>query len=280
VDFLSASHANILIATNHYNLTKLKIQTEISSPSLNHKPGQNWPTPKRGRVRQVRADGKSWSQIYHELGVPKSSAQRICRAKSSRTTRKGKQYKKKLLNQRHIRQIFRYISENYTTRRMTFEQVRSALNIPASARTIRRELRKAGYQRCIACSRPFISRIQAKKRLGFARLHRWWGTSDYAASRLGGGDWRKVVWSDECSWELGKNGRVWVTRRVDEHRCLDCIWSVYRSGRVTVMVWGAIGWDWKSPLVFLEKLPGRKGICSKAYLQQVLQPIVFLSSIS
>jgi len=28
--------------------------------------------------------------------------------------------------------------------------------------------------------------------------------------------------------------------------------------------------------VSLEKLPERKGICSKAYLQQVLEPIVFL----
>jgi hypothetical protein len=42
------------------------------------------------------------------------------------------------------------------------------------------------------------------------------------------------------------------------------------------MIWGAIGWDYKSPLIFLEKLPGRKGVCSKAYLQQVLEPIVFL----
>ena len=41
------------------------------------------------------------------------------------------------------------------------------------------------------------------------------------------------------------------------------------------MIWGAIGWDYKSPLVFLEKLPGRKGICSKAYLEQVLEPMVF-----
>ena len=41
------------------------------------------------------------------------------------------------------------------------------------------------------------------------------------------------------------------------------------------MIWGAIGWDYKSPLVFLEKLPERKGICSKEYLQQVLEPIVF-----
>jgi hypothetical protein len=41
------------------------------------------------------------------------------------------------------------------------------------------------------------------------------------------------------------------------------------------MIWGAIGWDYKSPLVFLEKEPGNKGITSKAYLHQVLEPIIF-----
>jgi hypothetical protein len=41
------------------------------------------------------------------------------------------------------------------------------------------------------------------------------------------------------------------------------------------MIWGAIGWDFKSELVFMEKLPDRRGICSKAYLTEVLEPIVF-----
>jgi len=41
------------------------------------------------------------------------------------------------------------------------------------------------------------------------------------------------------------------------------------------MIWGAMGWDYKSKLVFMEKLPNHKGICSKAYLQQVLEPVVF-----
>ncbi len=36
-----------------------------------------------------------------------------------------------------------------------------------------------------------------------------------------------------------------------------------------------MGQDYKSPLVFLEKLPDWKGIYSKAYLQQVLEPVVF-----
>jgi hypothetical protein len=42
------------------------------------------------------------------------------------------------------------------------------------------------------------------------------------------------------------------------------------------MVWGAIGWDWKSPLILLTKKEGIRGICSKAYLEQVLEPVVFL----
>lgn len=41
------------------------------------------------------------------------------------------------------------------------------------------------------------------------------------------------------------------------------------------MIWGAIGWDYKSPLVFIEKLEGKRGICSQAYLEQVLEPVIF-----
>ena len=41
------------------------------------------------------------------------------------------------------------------------------------------------------------------------------------------------------------------------------------------MIQGAIGWDYKSKLVFIEKLPERKGVCSKAYLQQVLELVIF-----
>lgn len=44
--------------------------------------------------------------------------------------------------------------------------------------------------------------------------------------------------------------------------------------QVLSLVWGATGLDYNYPLVFLEK-EGRKGICSKAYLYQVLEPIVF-----
>ena len=56
-----------------------------------------------------------------------------------------------------------------------------------------------------------------------------------------------------------------MTRRVDEKKCLDYIKSTYRLGRTSVMIWGAIGWDYKSPLVFLEKEEGARGITSRTY---------------
>jgi hypothetical protein len=42
------------------------------------------------------------------------------------------------------------------------------------------------------------------------------------------------------------------------------------------MVWGAIGWDWKSPLIFLTKEEGKKGICSTAYTNQILEGVISL----
>jgi hypothetical protein len=76
-----------------------------------------------------------------------------------------------------------------------------------------------------------------------------------------------VIWLDKCIWETERKGRAWIIRRTDEKQCSTYIRSVYRSERFTVMIWGVIGWDYKSPLIFLEKLPGRKGVYLKAYLQ-------------
>lgn len=41
------------------------------------------------------------------------------------------------------------------------------------------------------------------------------------------------------------------------------------------MVWGAVGWDDKSLLVFLEGIEGKRGIWSMAYLEQVLKEVIF-----
>ena len=179
----------------------------LYSPSWRKTPQSEWSTPARSTVGSLWKAGNSIAEIKRQTTIPRTTIKRWIEVKSSRTQRKGKSTRRRFVSKRQIRQIIRYIAKNWSTRRLSLEQVRAHLNIEASARTIRRELRRVGYRRCIACPRPFISRKQAKKRLDFAFSHRWWGTSDWAASREGGGDWRKVIWSDDCIFELGKTGR-------------------------------------------------------------------------
>ena len=248
--------------------SKLKVMENSllsSSPLRNHVANENWGTPTRAKVRVLRAAGASYGEIRKHTGLARSTIQSIVKSGSSRTTRKGKSYKKKLIGPRELRCILRYVTASWSNRRQSYSQIKAACNIQASTTTLRRVLKAAGYRRCIACPRPFISKKQAQKRLAFAKNYRWWGTCH----------WKAAIWSDEATFETGKRGQIWVTRRPDEKRCSNCIKSVYRVGRISVMVWGAIGWDWKSPLIFLKKEEGRKGICSQAYLTQVLQPIIF-----
>ena len=199
---------------------------DIPSSPLVHEAGDNWNTPKHARVHQMWHDGNSWGVIKKELGVKQSTAQSICKDPSSHTMHKGKVYHHRLINTWTICQIIRHFSHDYPSCWLSFEQVQQQLNLVASARTIWQELCCSGYWCCISCPRPYISHAQAKKRLDFALAHQWWGTSDYAANRddgRPGGDWRKVIWSDKATFEVGKSGRIWVTWQVDEKCCPSCI---------------------------------------------------------
>ncbi len=126
---------------------------------------------------------------------------------------------------------------------MTFKQLANSIGLNVSRRTIARALKRLGFRRCIACPRPFITEKQAKVRQQWAADHQDWTVNA----------WARVVWTDECSFETGQRGRIWITRNSKEKYCSNCIKRNYRSGRCSFMVWGAIGWGYKSKLVFMQK---------------------------
>lgn len=200
----------------------------LSSPAKAHTKGQEWDTPTRAKVRALRAAGKSYKEIKDAIGgrLQRSTIQRIIKAPSSKRSRKGKQYKPKKLTLRDIRQIRRYVEASWDHRCASWARIKADLNLNTFTTCIRRTLKTLGYHRCIACPRPFINRKQALKRLYFCKKHRWWGTDE----------WSEVIWSDEATFETGKRGRIWVTRRPDQKACSTCIKSIYRSGRVNMIV--------------------------------------------
>jgi transposase len=130
--------------------------------------GGEWKTPPRKTIRVLARQGKSDREIEQETGIPHSTVNRIRRQESSQRMHKKRPNKARMMIAREIRRTLRFIITSYSTRCLSFERVYNILGIKASARTIRRELRRLGYQRYISCPRPFISRAQAKKRLSFA----------------------------------------------------------------------------------------------------------------
>jgi hypothetical protein len=67
-------------------------------------------------------------------------------------------------------------------------------------------------------------------------------------------DWKNVIWTDESTFELGRNSRqLKVWRRTEEEYNNDCTGSTFKSGRVSVMVWGAIALGKKSKLVVMDR---------------------------
>ena len=74
----------------------------LSSSSLReHKPGMEWKTLERSKIRGWRADGKSYGQIQKMCGGKDKIScliiQKIVKAPRSKRDRKGRAIKKKLL---------------------------------------------------------------------------------------------------------------------------------------------------------------------------------------
>jgi hypothetical protein len=99
-----------------------------------------------------------------------------------------------------------------------------------------------GFFSRVAVQKPFISPKHAADRLKFARTYAHWSADD----------WEKVIWTDESSFELGKNSRtIRVWRTADEKYHQDCLAPTFKSGRTSVMVWGGVTGTTKSPLVMI-----------------------------
>ena len=73
-------------------------------------------------------------------------------------------------------------------------------------------------------------RDHKKLRLAFAKEHKHWTVEQ----------WKLVIWSDESSFEIGaysRQTRVWRTTSHKFHP--QCLAPIFKSRRMSIMVWGA-----------------------------------------
>lgn len=98
----------------------------------------------------------------------------------------------------------------------------------------------------VATKKPFLSPKYIKGRFKFARRHLHWRVED----------WSEVMWTDKLSFKIGKDSRqirVWWKSYKWYH--WDCIARTFKSGRASIMVWGAFT---SSSKCYLVSIPPNK----------------------
>ncbi|CAF3239743.1 unnamed protein product [Rotaria socialis] len=128
-------------------------------------------------------------------------------------------------------------------------------NISITAQTVRNRMHEVGYRGCIARKKPFIKKLNKRKRVCWAREH-FPKPKEF---------WNSILWSDESKFNLfGSDGRQIVWRQSHESMKTECLKPTVKYGGGSVMVWGCMSGSGVGNLVLIE------GIMYKEQYEKIL----------
>lgn len=195
----------------------------------------------QGIIVGMSKAGSSLSEISRHFGRPKKSISLVLKRYHERGSiqiaqRSGRPRKL----QAHDRRMLKY--EVQKNRRVHLAELASSLSVSVCQTTIRKELHGLGLRSRIAVKKPYLNDKHKQQRLRFAKAHQNWTIRE----------WSSIIWSDEASFEIGKNSRqIRVWRGSRERYDSQCLVPTFKSGRVSIMVWGAFTATSKCYLVFI-----------------------------
>lgn len=107
-----------------------------------------------------------------------------------------------------------------------------------SVSTVRRAIKGLGLSTCAPAHKPFVSAVNKKKRLQWAKDHLAWTYQ-----------WARVMFSDESSFQVRQplSRRVW--RHSGQRLAPKNLRRTFKSGRESVTIWGAFSAVGRTPLV-------------------------------
>ncbi|KKO97300.1 hypothetical protein THAR02_10594 [Trichoderma harzianum] len=148
----------------------------------------------------------------------------------------------------------------------------AGLEMNCNRRTLHRAMGTLGYRRCLVCGRIHTHKRHREKRCDFARK----ALRTYPVKE----DWRRVRFSGELHFGFGLDGRMRLTPRSGEKLCSGCeqepgnVWP--RDVR-RLHAWAAVGYGFKSELVFYDSSTSPKGngaMSMADYCDKVLDKVV------
>ncbi len=70
-----------------------------------------------------------------------------------------------ILNNLQIRWIIAHYSDSWEHRVLDYVRLHDELKLECSAETLERRLKEAGYPRCVACQKPYLTLLEANNRM-------------------------------------------------------------------------------------------------------------------
>jgi transposase len=175
---------------------------------------------------------KSEREVAKLLKIPKSTVHSII-SKYKRTGKvedlKGRG-RKATFSEREERAIVRKVKANskISATKMVYE-VEKEFGKSTSRFTIKRILKKAGFESYFRRRKPLVSKVNMKKRLQFAREH----------VNKPQSFWNSILWSDESKFNIfGSDGRARCWRKKGEALKLKNLNASVKHGGGSAMIWG------------------------------------------
>ena len=204
--------------------------------------------------------GVSQAAVSRQFNVSKSTISRLAErfrltGSASDRPRPGQPRVTSVRQDNYIRQ--RHLRDRHLNAQSTANIVVGNRGVNISSRTVRNRLRERG----IYCRRPYVGPILTRRH---RILRQQWVNAN------AGRNWRNVVFSDESRFNLsGHDGRHRVYRRRNERYHDVCVVERDRFGGGSVMVWGSINHNFRSPLIIVNG-----NLTAQRYINEIVQPVV------
>lgn len=204
------------------------------------------PLETRSIIIKLYCEGKSMSEIGKIIGRAKSSVQYIIKhhGETGMLKSKARSGRPKILTDAAKRLLVRKVKRNpMISAPKIADELRNDLQIALCDQTVRNVLRENNYHGRTDRRKPFISKVNRKKRLLFAKMYK----------NKDANFWKRVVFTDESKYNIfGSDGRGKVWRRPNELLRMKNIVSTVKHGGGNVMVWGCMAASGVGKLHFIE----------------------------
>jgi DDE superfamily endonuclease/Transposase/Helix-turn-helix domain len=199
-------------------------------------------------------------EIARELGCNQSTISRVLKAHKyetfqGRVSTPGPARKTTIADDRLL---IRIAKKNHT---LPFRDITNISRLPISRWTTARRCWEVKLISRYAIRKPFLTDKHKKDRLEWATRYKDWTIED----------WLKVIWSDECLMRVGQDPRRRRVLRTDGTGLQENnLTPVFKSQRVTIMIWACFSGHQLGPLLTFEQ----GGIGADEYMDILFEGLI------